>query len=120
MAYEDLEAFAERSRRADEQTALIARLPRRLERAVIYLIAAALAVTLAILYAGRAQTVVETRGTIRPQGNVVTLRAGESGVVTEVVASPGDYLAAGAVVLRVDRSDAALALARAALTKAAD
>jgi len=103
-AYEDLEAFAERSRRADEQTSLIAGMPQQLERAVLYLVVAVLLVTLAILYFGRVQTVVETRGAIRPQGNPVTLQAGQSGVVTDVSASPGEYLEAGAIVLRMDAS----------------
>src|SRR5262245_24731788 len=73
MDYQNLEAFAERSRRADEQTALIAGVPHRLERAVIYLVIAALLVTLAILYFGRVQTVVETRGTIAPGGASLTV-----------------------------------------------
>jgi multidrug resistance efflux pump len=120
QAYEELEAFAERSRRADEQTALVAGLPHALERAVIYLVIAALAITLAILYFGRVQTVVETKGTIQPQGNVVTLQAGQSGVVTGVSAALGDYLQAGAIVLRVDASDAGLALAQAKLAREAD
>jgi HlyD family secretion protein len=119
-AYEDLEAFAERSRRADEQTALIAGLPHAIERAVIYLVIAMLVVTLAVLYFGRVQTVVETKGTILPKGNVVTLQAGQSGVVTEVSASLGDYLEAGTVVLRVDASDAGLALAQTKLARETD
>ena len=120
MDYKNLEAFAERSRRSDEQTALIAGMPHALERAVIYLVIAALVVTLAILFFGRVQTVVETKGTILPQGNVVPLQAGASGVVTQVTASLGAYLEAGAVVLRVDASDAGLALAQARLAREVD
>ena len=104
MDYQNLEAFAERSRRADEQTALVGGMPHAIERAVLYLVVAMLVVTLAVLYAGRVQTVVETRGTIVPQGNAVPLQAGQSGVVTEVLASPGDHLEAGKAVLRIDAS----------------
>ena len=103
-AYDDLEAFAERSRRADEQTALIAGVPHQLERAVLYLVIAVLLITLAILYFGRVQTVVETRGTIRPKGDPIPLQAAHGGVVTGVSASPGEYLEAGSVVLRIDPS----------------
>ncbi len=119
MDYQNLEAFAERSRRADEQTALIAGLPQWFARAVVYLVMAVIAITLAILYFGRVQTVVETRGTILP-GTLVRLQAQQSGVVTEVLVSPGTYLEAGAVVLRVDASGAGLALAQARLAREAD
>ena len=68
MDYQNLEAFAERSRRADEQTALIGGVPPLIERGVIYLVIAVLLITVAILYFGRVQTVVETRGTIAPGG----------------------------------------------------
>jgi HlyD family secretion protein len=119
-AYDDLDAFAERSRRSDEQTAIIAGLPQAFARAIIYLVIAVLAITLAVLYFGRVQTVVETKGSILPKGNVVTLQAGQSGVVTEVSASLGDFVKAGAVVLRVDASDAGLALAQTRLTRQAD
>jgi HlyD family secretion protein len=120
MAYHDLEAFAERNRRADEQTALIAGLPRPFERAVVYMVVAVLVITLAILYIGRVQTVVETKGTILPHGNLIRLQAGQGGVVTEVEASLGEHLEAGAVLLRVDAADAALAVAQAKITREAD
>src|SRR5215471_3426393 len=120
MDYQNLEAFAERSRRADEQTALIAGMPHALERGVIYLVIAVLGITLGVLFFGRVQTVVETKGTIVPRGNMVTLQAGQSGVVTAVSASLGDYLQAGTVVLRVDASDAGLALAQAKLAREMD
>ena len=86
-AFDDLETFAERSRRADEQTALIAGMPALIARAVIYLVASAVVITLAILFFGRVQTVVETTGTILPRGNVYSVQAGQGGVVLEVVAA---------------------------------
>ena len=66
-AFDDLETFAERSRRADEQTTLIAGMPPLLERAVVYFVGLALVVTLLILYFGGAQTIVETKGRILPR-----------------------------------------------------
>ena len=111
-AFDDLETFAERSRRADEQTTLIAGMPPLLERAVIYFVGLALVVTLLILYFGGAQTIVETKGKILPQGNVVPLQVAQGGVVLEVKAGPGDYLPAGAVVARIDSSEANLTIAQ--------
>jgi HlyD family secretion protein len=119
-AFNDLETFAERSRRADEQTALIAALPAGLERAAIYVVLSALAVTLAILYFGHIQTTVEAKGKILPRGDVLSLQAAQSGIVIEVAASPGDALPAGAVIARIDSSDASLALAQARHAQAAD
>jgi len=103
-AFADLEAFAERSRRAGEQTALIAAMPAQIARAVIYLVGSAVVITLAILYFGRVQTVVETTGTILPRGNVHSVHAKQGGAVLEVVAALGDRLPAGAVLMRLDSS----------------
>jgi multidrug resistance efflux pump len=117
-AFADLEAFAERSRRADEQTAIIAGMPATIARAVIYLVAAAVVITLAILFFGRVQTVVETTGTILPRGNIYAVRAGQGGVVREVVAALGDSLPAGAVVVRLDPPDTGQATPEGHLTPA--
>jgi len=110
-AFDDLETFAERSRRADEHTTLIAGMPARLERAVLYFVGFAVVITLLILFFGRAQSIVETKGKILPQGNVLPLQTAQGGVVLEVKASPGDALAAGALVVRIDSSEANLTVA---------
>ncbi len=101
-AFADLDAFAERSRRADEQTALIAGMPALVARGVIYLVSASVVITLAILYFGRVQTVVETTGTILPRGNLHSVLTRQGGVVTGFDAAPGDRLPAGAVLMRLD------------------
>src|SRR5262245_57584711 len=88
-------------------------MPERIARAVIYLVASAVVVTLAILFLGRVQAVVETTGTILPSGNVHSVQAGQGGVVLEVVAALGDRLPAGAVMMRIDASETDLALAQA-------
>jgi multidrug resistance efflux pump len=119
-AFADLDAFAERSRRADEQTAIIAAMPAQVARAVIYLAGSAVVVTLAILFFGRVQTVVEATGTLLPRGNVVSVQAGQGGVVLEVVAALGDRLPAGAVLMRIDASDTGLALAQVRNDRAVD
>ena len=110
-AFADLDAFAERSRMADEKTALIARMPANIARGVIYLVASAVVVTLAILFFGRVQTVVETTGTILPRGNIYSVRADQQGVVREVVAAPGDRLPAGAVLMKLDSSTVTMPVA---------
>jgi multidrug resistance efflux pump len=119
-AFADLDTFAERSRQAGEQTAIIAAMPARIARAVIYLVASAVVITLGILFFGRVQTVIETTGTILPRGNVHSVQAGQGGVVLEVVAALGDRLPAGAVLMRIDSSDTGLALAQARNDRAAD
>jgi HlyD family secretion protein len=118
--FDDLATFAERNRRADEQAELIAGMPALLERGVIYLIVAALVITLAILYLGKVHAVVETKGKILPEGNVVSLQSGQGGVVLEVYAHTGDHLAAGAPVVEVDASEAGLSLAQVRSKKALD
>jgi multidrug resistance efflux pump len=119
-AFADLETFAERSRRADEQTAIIAGMPAQMARSVIYLVGSAVVITLAILFFGRVQTIVETTGTLMPHGNVHSVQAGQGGVVLEVLAAPGDRLPAGAVLMRIDASDTGLALAQARNDRAVD
>ena len=119
-AFADLDAFAERSRRADEETAIITGMPARIARAVIYLVGAAVLITLANLFFGRVQTVVETTGTILPHGNVHSVQAGQGGVVLEVAAALGDRLPAGAVLMRIDASETGLALAQARNDRAVD
>jgi HlyD family secretion protein len=119
-AFEHLETFAERSRRADERADLIAGLPQVLERGVIYVVCSALLLTLAILYFGRVQSVVETKGTILPEGNILSLQAGQGGVVLEIFARLGEQLPAGAPLLRIDVSEAGLGLAQVKLKRALD
>ena len=119
-AFDDLETFAERSRRAGEQTTLISGMPALLERAAVYFVGLAVVVTLLILYFGRAQAIVETKGKILPQGNVLPLQAAQGGVVLEVKAGLGDHLPAGAVVVRIDSSEATLNVAQTRNQRAID
>ena len=119
-AFEYLETFAERNRRSDEQTTLIAGMPALLERAVMYFVGVALVATLLILYFGRAQAIVETKGKILPQGNVVSLQAAHGGIVREVKANLGDSLPACALVVRIDSSEANLSVAQLRNQRAAD
>ena len=119
-AFEYLETFAERSRRSDEQTTLIAGMPALLERGIMYFVGVAVVATLLILYFGRAQAIVETKGKILPQGNVIPLQAAQGGIVREVKASLGDSLPAGALVVRIDSSEANLTVAQLRNQRAAD
>ncbi len=119
-AFDDLETFAERNRRAGEETTLIAGMPAPLERAVVYFVGLALAVTLLILYFGRAQAIVEIKGKILPQGNVHPLQAAQGGVVLDVNAGLGDSLPAGALVVRIDSSEANLTVAEVRNQRAID
>jgi hemolysin D len=109
---EDLAKYAERRRRADERAELIAAVPPLLERGIIYLVAAVIAVTIGILYFGKTRVIVEAKGKILPEGNVISLQTGHGGVVLQVFARAGDHLAAGAPVVQIDVSEGGVDLAQ--------
>lgn len=110
--HDDLDKYAERRRRADERAELIVGVPPLLERGVIYLVAAVLAVTVAILYFGKTRVIVEAKGKILPEGNVISLQTGHGGVVLQIFARAGDHLKAGAPVVQIDVSEGGLDLAQ--------
>jgi HlyD family secretion protein len=110
--HEDLAKYAERSRRADERAELIAVVPPLLERSVIYLVAAVIAVTIGILYFGKTRVIVEAKGKILPEGNVISLQTGHGGVVLQIFARAGDHLKAGAPVAQIDVSEDGLDVAQ--------
>jgi multidrug resistance efflux pump len=108
---EDLDKYAEVRRRADDRAELIAAAPPFLERGIIYLVALVLAITIFILYFGKTNVVVEVKGKILPEGNVISLQSRQGGVALQVFAHAGDHLPAGAPVVQIDVSEGGLDVA---------
>jgi HlyD family secretion protein len=108
---DDLDKYAEARRRADERAELIAATPPILERGIIYLVALVLAITVVILYFGKTHVIVEVKGKILPEGNVISLQARQGGVALQVFARAGDHLRAGAPIVQIDVSEGGLDLA---------
>jgi HlyD family secretion protein len=70
-----------------------------------------LLVTIGVLYFGKVYVVVNARGRIVPEGDVVLLQSVQGGVVNAVLAKAGDRLPAGATVLKLDLSEPGMTLA---------
>lgn len=95
----------------DSQTDLIAAVPATVQRGIVYLAALILAAAMAILYFGKVYVVVNARGRIVPEGDVVLLQTVQGGVVNAVLAKAGDRLPAGAPVVKLDLSEPGMNLA---------
>ena len=95
----------------DSQTDLISAVPATVQRGIVYLAALILVAAMAILYFGKVYVVVNARGRIVPEGDVVLLQTVQGGVVNAVLAQVGDRLPAGAPVVRLDLSEPGMNLA---------
>jgi hemolysin D len=107
-----LERFATQSRQAGERSEVISTVPPVVARGAAYGIAAAVLITLALLFFGKVHVVVTAKGNIVPQGNLIVVQALQAGVVTSVLARPGDQLTAGAPILKLDVSETGTTLAQ--------
>jgi HlyD family secretion protein len=107
-----LDKFAERNRDANERAELIAGMPRTLERGIIYLVLAVLLIVFPILYLAKVNVVIEAKGKVLPEGDVVSLQSGQGGMVVRLSAHAGDRLPAGAALAEIDVSEAGLNLAQ--------
>jgi HlyD family secretion protein len=109
--YRQLDSFAQKRLQAAEPSELIQKVPFLVERGGIYLIAAALVVTLGFLYFGKTGIVVTATGKILPEGDVIGVQTTEAGVVNAVLARAGDRLEAGTPILKLDVSESGINLA---------
>lgn len=107
----DLARFAEQQQAADQVSEVLDEVPPLVQRGAIYLIGAALLVTLAILWFGKAHQVVTVQGQILPVGEAVQVVAMADGAVTQILAEAGDHLPAGAPILRFSHRKSELDLA---------
>jgi HlyD family secretion protein len=107
-----LDKFADRNRDASQRAELIAGIPQMLERGIIYLVLAALLIVFPILYFAKVNMVVEAKGKILPEGDVISLQPGQGGMLVRLLAHAGDRLMAGAPLAAIDVSEAGLNLAQ--------
>ena len=95
----------------DASSQIVGDIPSAIQRGVVYLSALVLIVTAMILYVGKAYVIVNARGRIVPEADVVTVQALQGGVVRGVLAKTGDRLPAGSTVLKLDLSESGMSVA---------
>lgn len=86
-------------------------MPSIVQRGLVYVLGLVLIVSLVLLYAGKAYVIVNARGRIVPEGDVVSVQALQGGVVNAVLAKAGDRLPAGAAVLKLDLAESGMSVA---------
>ena len=97
--------------RADEASAqVIGEMPSLVQRGLVYIVGLVIVVALVMLYIGKAYVIVNARGRIVPEGDVVTVQALQGGVVSAVLAKAGDRLPAGAPVLKLDLAESGMSV----------
>lgn len=106
-----LERFAGQSREEAARSEVIRKMPPWMERAIVYWVAGAVAVTFALLFFGQVHVSVTAKGRILPEGDVVVVQALQSGVVNAVLARPGERVSAGNPLVRLDVSESGINLA---------
>jgi multidrug resistance efflux pump len=106
-----LEKFAASTLQEDERSEVIVPVPSLVRRGAVYLISGALLITLVLLYVGQIDSVVTAPGKIVPEGGVIIVQAVEGGVVSAILARPGDRLERGAPILKLDVSESGVNLA---------
>jgi HlyD family secretion protein len=97
--------------RSQGSSQIVGEIPTIVQRGVVYLSALVLVVTAVLLYVGKAYVIVNARGRIVPEADVVTVQALQGGVVREVLAKTGDRLPAGTVVLKLDLAESGMSVA---------
>ena len=109
-----LERFAVQSRQASERSELVSPLPPIIARGAAYGISIAVLITLGLLFFGKVHMVVTAKGSIVPESNLIVVQALQAGVVTSILARPGDRLAANTPILKLDVSESGATLAQTA------
>src|SRR5215510_5447437 len=89
---------------------VVGEMPSLVQRGLVYLIGLVLLLSLVWLYAGKASVIVNARGRIVPEGDVVSVQALQGGVVNAVLAKAGDRLPAGAPVLKLDLAESGMSV----------
>ena len=93
-----------------EQSDIVYEVPSLLRRGVVYLLAVVMVGAIGVLACGQVSVVVNGRGRIVPEGDVVLVQALQRGVVKAVLVRAGDRLPAGAPLVNLDISEAGVAL----------
>lgn len=95
----------------DGSSQIVGEVPSVIQRGVVYLGALVLIVTATLLYVGKAYVIVNARGRIVPEADVVTVQALQGGVVRDVLAKAGDRLPSGTTVLKLDLAESGMGVA---------
>ncbi len=96
--------------RHTEQSEIVYEVPSLVRRGVVYLLLLLSIAAAALLWFGQVSVVVNGPGRIVPEGDVVLVQALQRGVVQAVLARAGDRLPAGAPIVKLDVSEAGVAL----------
>jgi hemolysin D len=91
---------------------VVGEMPSVVQRGLVYLVGFVLMVSVVWLYVGKANVIVNARGRIVPEGDVVSVQALQGGVVNAVLAKAGDRLPAGAPVLKLDIAESGMSVAQ--------
>lgn len=94
-----------------DSSQVVAEMPSLVQRGVVYLGALVLAAALLLLYFGKAYVIVNARGHIVPEADVVTVQALQGGVVSAVLAKAGDRLPAGTAIVKLDLAESGMSVA---------
>lgn len=95
----------------DGSSQIVGEIPTVIQRGVVYLSAFVLLVTAILLYVGKAYVIVNARGRIVPEADVMTVQTLQGGVVRGVLAKTGDRLPAGTTILELDLSESGISVA---------
>jgi len=101
----------DRSEVTDGASHIVGEIPSVIQRGVVYLSALVMIVTAILLYVGQTYVIVNARGRIVPEADMVTVQALQGGVVRSVLAKAGDRLPAGTTVLKLDLAESGLSVA---------
>ena len=93
-----------------EPSEIVYEVPSVLRRGIVYLLGLVMVAAVALLAFGQVAVVVNGRGRIVPEGDVVLVQALQRGVVKAVLVRAGDRLPAGAPLVNLDISEAGVAL----------
>lgn len=107
---QELDQFAEKSLESDRLSEVLEEVPLLVQRGAVYLISAAVVLTLALLYFGKVHVAVTVKGTILPKGETLQVLALASGTATKVLAREGDHLPEGAPILKFSHRQSDLEL----------
>ena len=104
----DLDSFAEKQSRASSFDELLKLPIPSVSRVGSYFMALIMLGTIGLLYFGKVNVIVQAAGFIRTVENTFQIEAQENGVVTRIMARPGDRLETGASILQLDSAEKGL------------
>ena len=107
---DNLDKFADKQAEASAYDQLLKLPIPNVSRVGIYFISLIMIITIGVLYFGKVNLVVQSEGLIRTVKDTFRIEAVEGGMVTRILAEPGDRLEKGAPILYLDASERGLNL----------